>query len=85
MAGMIIYMLLVNPLLVLSQYSNDKNMAVLLNSQLMENFLMHIAICGGFMLIMANGYNEDEFTGNLIESSDDGANTRGNARGPSSS
>ena len=53
----------------------------------MENFLMHIAMCGGFLLIMANGYNEDdeEITGRLIQSSDEGGdNPPRNGRGPSS-
>lgn len=83
--GMLVYMIMVNPLLV--QYHNSNNkLAVLLDSDSMENFLMNIAICGGFMLIMANGYNEDdEFTGRLIQSSDEGGdNPTRNGRGPSS-
>ena len=56
-------------------------MAVLLNSNLMENFLMHISVCGGFMLIMANGIKQDdELSGILDESDEDGNNPQDNRK-----
>ena len=47
---------------------------------------MNIAVCGAFILIMANGINEnDEFTERLTHNSNDrGNNPQNNGRGPSS-
>ena len=68
--GMIGYLLIINPLLIQNQDSKANQLAVLLNSDLMENFLMNIAVCGGFILVMANGINEiEEFNKRLTHNS----------------
>jgi hypothetical protein len=83
--GIFIYMIFVNP--ILANYDQSIPFAVLLNLDLMENFLMHMTVCGGFLLIMANGFNDEgeEIVVRLSQSSDEGGdNPPRNGRGPSS-